>query len=199
VELEQCPRTDCATAVIESLMQTSEPIITRLNRFTELDMREFFERSMQEARLRRALSTAAGILLVGVAAWGQACVAGKGETYGPYEVIGDNYTDRGISRLFIDGHGVGSSYADGSGGGGGIYCCHDIPKHAKTLHIKVELEWTKEQYEKHSPHDTFETDIPVPPLPDKHDGFIEFHFLPRQRIDAAWVSFPTIPHIPGAH
>lgn len=138
-------------------------------------------------------------LVMGGTIWTHACISGESDTYGPYEVVGYNYTDRGISRFFIDGHGVGSSYPNESGGGGGIYCCHDIPKNEKTLHIEVELEWTKEQYEKHLPHDTFETDIPVPPLPNKHDGFLEFHFLPNHRVEVSWVSFPTTPNIPNTH
>lgn len=138
-------------------------------------------------------------LVMGGTIWTHACISGESDTYGPYEVVGYNYTDRGISRFFIDGHGVGSSYSNESGGGGGIYCCHDIPKNEKTLHIEVELEWTKEQYEKHLPHDTFETDIPVPPLPNKHDGFLEFHFLPNHRVEVSWVSFPTTPNIPNTH
>lgn len=71
-------------------------------------------------------------------------------------------------------------------------------KHVKTLHIKVELGLTKEQYEKDLPNEKFETDIPMPTLPNMHDGFIEFHFLPHQRVEAAWVKFPTTPHIPNA-
>ncbi|MBB3260727.1 hypothetical protein F4827_005767 [Paraburkholderia bannensis] len=47
-------------------------------------------------------------------------------------------------------------------------------------------------------HYTFETDIPVPPLENTHDGFIEFHVMPNRKIEAAWVKFPTTPKIPGA-
>lgn len=146
----------------------------------------------------RFRNVALAALLVGGAIWSHACVSGEG-AYGPYGVIGYNYTDRHISNFYVDGFGGGASEAHQSGGGGGMVCCLRIPQHAKTLHVTVELEWTEEQYEKRSPHDTFETDIPVPPLKNKHDGFIEFHFMPHQKVEAAWVNFPTRPNIPGTH
>lgn len=137
-------------------------------------------------------------LMVGGAVWSHACMSGEGNIYGPYFVIGYNYTDRHIADFVVDNFAAGPSEAHRQGGGGGIACCLGISKHAKTLHINVEFELTEEQDAKNLPADTFETDIPVPPLPDKHDGFVEFHFLPHQQIDAAWVSSPTMPHIPGA-
>jgi hypothetical protein len=156
-------------------------------------------------RLRDAFHTrgkfrnvALAAMLVGGAVWSHACVSGE-DAYGPYSVIGYNYTDRHISSFYVNGFAGGSSEAHQSGGGGGIVCCFSIPKHTKQLHVKVELEWTKAQYLADAPHDTFETDIPVPPLKNKHDGFIEFHFLPNRRVEAAWVNFPTNPDIPGTH
>ncbi|WP_081078749.1 DUF3304 domain-containing protein [Burkholderia pseudomultivorans] len=135
------------------------------------------------------LMTAATVLLVG-----KAC---SRETYGPYHVIGYNYTDRNIFLFNVDDFGAGSSEAHQAGGGGGITCCLEIPKHAKTLHIKVVLDLTKEQDEKNLPPETYETEIPVPALPNKRDGYIEFHFLPEREIEAQWVEFPTTPHIPN--
>ncbi len=135
-------------------------------------------------------------MLVGGAIWSHACVSGEG-AYGPYGVIGYNYTDRHIVNFFINGFAGGASEAHKSGGGGVIVCCFSIPKNEKNLHIKVELEWTKAQYLANAPHDTYETDVPVPPLTNKHDGFIEFHFMPHQKVEAAWVNFPTRPNIPG--
>ena len=128
--------------------------------------------------------------------WAAACSSEEG-SYGPYHVIGYNYTDRHIFSFVVNGFGGGSSDAHEPGGGGGIVCCMEIPRRTKDLHIKVVYELTKEQYEKNLPHDTFETDIPVPPLPNKHDGYIEFHFLPKQRVEAKWVDFPTKPDIPN--
>jgi len=165
-------------------------------------IRTFFDwlwYSLRDPARRTARRIALAVLMVGGAIWSHACVSGETDTYGPYGVTGYNYTDRHIARFLVDGQGAGSSEAHQSGGGGGLYCCIDLPKHAKTLHIKVELELTEEQDAKNLPPDTFETDIPMPSLPNKHDGFIEFHFLPHQRVEAAWVSFPTIPHIPNAH
>lgn len=137
-------------------------------------------------------------MLVGGAVWSHACVSGE-DAYGPYSVIGYNYTDRHISSFIVNGFAAGASHAHESGGGGGIVCCFEIPKSTKTFHVKVELDLTREQYVKDLPGDTFETDIPVPPLKNKHDGFIEFHFLPHQKVEASWVKFPTTPDIPGTH
>jgi len=126
---------------------------------------------------------------------GKAC---SNETYGPYHVIGYNYTDRNIFLFNIDDFGAGDSNAHQSGGGGGITCCLEIPRSARTLHFKIEYDLTREQYDKDLPTDKFETDIPVPFLPNKHAGYIEVHFLPRKKIEAKWVDFPTRPHIPNA-
>ncbi|WP_027797871.1 DUF3304 domain-containing protein [Paraburkholderia acidipaludis] len=134
----------------------------------------------------------AGVIMITV---GRAC---SQETYGPYHVTGYNYTDRNIAAFDVDGFGGGDSAAHQSGGGGGFACCLDIPKRAKTLHIKVVLDLTQEQDEKNLPPETYETDIPVPELPNKHDGYIELHFLPGRKIEAKWVEFPTTPNIPKA-
>ena len=165
-------------------------------------IRTFFDRlwySLRDPARGTTRRIALAGLMVGGTIWSHACVSGETDTYGPYEVIGYNYTDRHIADFVVDDFAAGPSEAHRPGGGGGIACCLDIPKHAKTLHIKVELELTEEQDAKNLPPDTFETDIPVPPLRDKHDGYIEFHFLPNRRVEASWVSFPTIPHIPNAH
>ncbi|CAG9258342.1 conserved exported hypothetical protein [Burkholderia diffusa] len=130
-----------------------------------------------------------------VLAVGRAC---SQETYGPYNVTGYNYTDRNIAAFDVNDFGAGYSRAHDSGGGGGITCCLDIPKHAKTLHIKVVLDLTQEQDDRNLAPETYETDIPVPQLPNKHNGYIEFHFLPGRKIEAKWVEFPTTPHIPNA-
>jgi len=126
---------------------------------------------------------------------GKAC---SNETYGPYHLIGYNYIDRSIFSFWVNDTWGGDSNAHRHGGGGGITCCLEIPRSAKTLHFKIEYGWTEEQYKRKSPRDTFEMDIPVPELPNKHGGYIEVHFLPERKIDAKWVDFPTKPHIPNA-
>ncbi|WP_084168974.1 DUF3304 domain-containing protein [Paraburkholderia acidipaludis] len=134
-----------------------------------------------------------------------ACVAGiavgracSQETYGPYHVTGYNYTDRNIAAFDVDDFGGGYSHAHKVGGGGSITCCFDIPKQTKTLHIKVVLDLTQEQDEKNMPPETYETEVPVPELPNKHSGYIEFHFLPGRKVEAKWVEFPTTPNITNA-
>lgn len=162
-------------------------------------MKEFFDRLTRRGRIRQAKGTSCIILWAGVAVWSQACVSNESDTYRPYGVIGYNYTDRDVARFFVDGQGAGSSEAHESGGGGGLYCCIDLPKYAKTLHVKVELGLTREQYEKDLPNETFETDIPMPPLPNKHGGFIGFRFMTNHRVEASWVSFPTAPNGSNTH
>jgi hypothetical protein len=156
-------------------------------------------RSLYDPAHQTIRRVALAAFVVGGTIWSHACVSGEANMYGPYSVIGYNYTDRHIAGFYVNGHGVGSSEAHQPGGGGGIFCCLGIPKHTKILHIKVKLGLTKEQYERDLPNDTFETDIPVPQLPNKHDGYIEFHFLPDQRVEVVWVNFPTTPNIPNAH
>lgn len=158
-----------------------------------------FKHSLRDPAHRAIRRIALAALVVSGAIWSHACVFGEENTYGPYFVIGYNYTNRDIFSFSVDGHGVGSSYAHESGGGGGIFCCHSIPRRAKTLHVEVVLGLTKEQYEKNLPNDKFQTDIPVPPLQDKHNGFIEFHFMPNHRVEATWVKLPTTPNIPNTH
>ena len=82
--------------------------------------------------------------------WAAACSSEEG-SYGPYHVIGYNYTDRHIFSFVVNGFGGGSSDAHEPGGGGGIVCCMEIPRRTKDLHIKVVYELTKEQYEKNFP------------------------------------------------
>ncbi|VWM11623.1 DUF3304 domain-containing protein [Burkholderia lata] len=133
------------------------------------------------------------VLLLGGAWWVHAQTA----SYGPYRVIGYNFTNRSIYSVKIDEFGAGNVRANKPGGGGGTVCCMDVPRDKKTWHIKLEYELTQEQYKKNLPSDVFETDIAIPPLPDKHDGYIEFYFLPQQKIEARWAKLPTDPHNPN--
>ena len=134
----------------------------------------------------------AGIVVLAVS---RAC---SQEVYGPYEVIGYNYTDRNIAEFDVDDFGAGYSRAREIGGGGNATCCLGIRKRAKTLHIKVILDLTQEQDDKNLAPEKYEIDIPVPDLPNKRDGYIELHFLPNRKIEAKWVVFPATPHIPNA-
>jgi len=125
---------------------------------------------------------------------GKAC---SQESYGPYNLIGYNYTDRNIASFWVNGTWGGNSNAHRAGGGGGITCCLEISKSEKTLHIKVMLGLTQLQFDKNFPNDTFETDLPMPNLPNKHDGYVEVHFLSHRKIQAKWVELPTKPHVPN--
>ncbi|VWD22149.1 lipoprotein [Burkholderia lata] len=136
--------------------------------------------------------TGIAVLLLG-GAWQ---VHAQTTDYGPYRVTGYNYTDRSISLFTIDDFGAGGSTAHKSGGGGKTVCCMSVPRDRKTWHIKIHYELTQEQYAKDLPDDVYETDIPIPALPDKHDGYIEFHFFPGRKIEAQWVSYPIGPRIP---
>ncbi|WP_246216119.1 DUF3304 domain-containing protein [Paraburkholderia agricolaris] len=112
-------------------------------------------------------------------------------------MIGYNYTERSIASFWVNGFWGANSTAHQPAGGGKITCCLSLSRRANNLHVKIRYELTKEQFENDLPGDVFKTDIPMPSLPNKHDGFIEFHFLPNQRIEAKWVDFPTKPEIPN--
>ncbi|WP_419689846.1 DUF3304 domain-containing protein [Burkholderia theae] len=132
----------------------------------------------------------AATLLLGGAWWVQAQAA----SYGPYRVVGFNYTDRGVYNFAVDGFGAGSVHARQFGGGGGTVCCMEVPRYKKTWHVKVTYDLTPEEDAKNLSPEIYETDITVPKLPNKRDGFIEFHFLPDRKIEAQWVEYPTGPH-----
>ncbi|KML50008.1 hypothetical protein VL15_27260 [Burkholderia cepacia] len=136
---------------------------------------------------------AAGIAITG----GLSGMQAHAESDGPYRVIGYNFTDRSIYSFTIDGFGAGGSATHKRGGGGKSVCCMDVPRGQKTWHIKIKYELTQDQYKKNLPFDVYETDIPVPALPDKSQGYIEFHFLPDRKIEAKWVGYPTVPHNPN--
>ncbi len=145
--------------------------------------------------LRRLIHNPIGIavLLLGGACWAHAQTA----NYGPYRVIGYNYTDKSIYSFTIDGFGAGGSTAHKPGGGGKSVCCMEVPRGKKIWHVKIEYELTQEQYKNNLPSDVYETDIPVPALPNKSQGYIEFHFLPDRKIEAKWVESPTDPRNPN--
>lgn len=137
--------------------------------------------------MRRAV--AAGIAVAG-SLW---CAQAYATNYGPYRVIGCNYTDRSIYSFTIDGFGAGSVHARQFGGSGGTVCCMNVPRNKKTWHLKVTYDLTPEEDAKNLSPETYETDIAVPQLSNKHDGYIEFHFLPGRKIEAQWVDYPTGP------
>ncbi len=140
-------------------------------------------------RLIRNPIAIAALLLAG--SWG---AHAQMASYGPYRVVGFNYTDRSIAFFTIDGFGAGGVNAHESSGGGGTVCCMSVPRNGKMWHIKIAYELTQEQYKKDLPNDVYETDIPAPSLLNKHDGYIEFHFLPDRRIEAKWVKYPAGLH-----
>ncbi|RQS19239.1 DUF3304 domain-containing protein [Burkholderia sp. Bp8992] len=134
-------------------------------------------------------------LLLSGAWWVHAQTGG----YGPYRVISFNHTDRSIYSFQVDDFGAGGSYAHESQGGGGIVCCMDVPRGKKTWHIKIIYDLTKDEAQKNVPNEVYETDIPVPPLPNKHGGYIAFHFLPDRKIEAQWVERRIKANIPNAN
>jgi len=109
------------------------------------------------------------VVLLGGAWWVHAQTA----SYGPYHVVGFNYTDRGVYNFVVDGFGAGSVHARQFGGGGGTVCCMEVPRNKKTWHLKVTYDLTPEEDAKNMSPEIYETDIAVPELPDKRDGYIE--------------------------
>ncbi|MDR0241489.1 MAG: DUF3304 domain-containing protein [Burkholderia sp.] len=118
-------------------------------------------------------------------------------SYGPYRVVGFNHTDRGVYSFVVDEFGAGSVHARQFGGGGGTACCMEVPRSKKAWHIKVTYDLTPEEDAKNLSPEVYETDIAVPKLPNKREGYIEFHFLPERKIDAKWVEYRTDQHNPN--
>nr|WP_175801967.1 DUF3304 domain-containing protein [Burkholderia anthina] len=131
------------------------------------------------------------VVLLGAAWWLHAQTA----SYGPYHVVGFNYTNRGVYNFVVDGFGAGSVHARQFGGGGGTVCCMEVPRGKKTWHHKITYDLTPDEDAKHMSPEIYETDIAVPQLPNKRDGYIEFHFLPDRKIEAQWVEYPTMPRM----
>ncbi|WP_322025794.1 hypothetical protein [Burkholderia sp. BCC1977] len=77
------------------------------------------------------------------------------------------------------------------GGRGGTACCMAVPSGTKTWHIKITYDLPPEEDARNLSPQVYETDIAVPTLPNRHDGFIEFHFLPDRRIEAEWGEYPA--------
>ncbi|AXF25286.1 hypothetical protein CUJ89_30575 [Burkholderia pyrrocinia] len=145
--------------------------------------------------MRRAVRQVVAIeIAIAGGLWG---VQAHAESNGPYRVAGFNYTDRGIYSLVIDGFGAGSVHARQFGGGGGTVCCMAVPRGTKTWHLKVTYDLTPEEDAKNLSPEIYETEIAVPKLPNKRDGYIEFHFLPDRKIEAKWVEYPTGPRNPN--
>jgi len=141
--------------------------------------------------LRRLIHNPIGIAVLLLA--GSWWVHAQTASYGPYRVVGFNYTDRGVYNFVVDDFGAGSVHARQFGGSGGTVCCMKVSPNKKTWHLKITYDLTPEEDAKNMSPKIYETDIAVPQLPDKHDGYIEFHFLPDRKIDAQWVDYPTGP------
>jgi len=132
---------------------------------------------------------AIAVLLLGGACWAHAQTA----SYGTYRVVGFNHTERGVYNFVVDGFGAGSVHARQFGGSGGTVCCMTVPRNKKIWHLKITYDLMPEEDARNLSPEIYETDIAVPRLPDKHDGYIEFHFLPDRKIEAQWVDYPTGP------
>lgn len=120
----------------------------------------------------------------------------QAEVSGPYRVISFNHTDRSIYSYQIDGFGAGGAYANESQGGSSIVCCLDVPPGKKTWHIRIVYDLTREEAQRNQPDEVYETDVPIPALPDKHRGYVAFHFLPDRKIVSQWVARRIDAHVP---
>jgi hypothetical protein len=112
--------------------------------------------------------------------------------YGPYNIVGFNYTDRPVHTFSVNRKWGGNVLAGDSGGGGGTTCCIDIDRDAKTVVVRWEWAYTGPQLAEKFPQfdldkptgpvpsDRFETTVDLPELPEGSDGFIGVHFFPDQ-------------------
>ena len=112
---------------------------------------------------------------------------------GDFNLMGFNRTDFYISSFYVDGGWGGNLFPKTvSAGGGSATCCTSIPRGSKTLHVRWVLGWkTDEEFRKRAPQETYEADVPIPPIPEgKHSGYVQIYFFSGNRIGAAYDPLP---------
>lgn len=70
-----------------------------------------------------------------------------------------------------------------------------VPRGKQTWHVRVTYDLTAEEDARNQAPEIVETEVAVPALPNRRDGYIEFHFLPGRKIDARWAAYPTMPRM----
>ncbi|ABK10124.1 conserved hypothetical protein [Burkholderia cenocepacia HI2424] len=106
-----------------------------------------------------------------------------------------SWGSRGVYSFVVDGFGAGSVHARQFGGGGGTVCCMSVPRGKQTWHVRVTYDLTAEEDARNQAPEIVETEVAVPALPNRRDGYIEFRFLPGRKIDARWAAYPTMPRM----
>ena len=110
--------------------------------------------------------------------------------YGPYNIVGFNYTDRPIDTFRVNRTGGSNVLAGDSGGGGKTTCCIDIDRNAKAVEVRWQWGYTGpqlgEDFPKYDldrskepvPSEKFEATVDLPVLPDGSHGYLGVHFFP---------------------
>lgn len=112
----------------------------------------------------------------------------KTGSYGEFELMGFNRTDRAIAHFYVEGHWGGNIGV--GGGGGSATCCTSLTRGSKTLHVRWILDWkSMADADRNLPMETYEADVPLPPIPKgAKDGYIQVYFFPGNRIGVAYTA-----------
>ncbi|WP_156954414.1 DUF3304 domain-containing protein [Paraburkholderia acidipaludis] len=137
---------------------------------------------------RIAVVPVASLVLVAGVGFCQAVT--KTGSYGEFDLMGFNRTDRYIAQFYVEGQWGGNLFPKGNGGGGSATCCTSIPRGSKTLHVRWVLGWkTDEQFRNRAPQETYEADVPLPVMPrGAKSGHIQIYFFPGNRISAMYTT-----------
>jgi hypothetical protein len=109
---------------------------------------------------------------------------------GSFNLMGFNRTDRVIYSFYVNDS-WGANLFEHSGGGKAT-CCMSIPHGNKTVRVKWILSWNRmEEANRHAPMETYEADVPIPPIPDgRESGYFQIYFFPENKIGAAFDPLP---------
>ena len=109
---------------------------------------------------------------------------------GSFNLMGFNRTDLTVPFFYVNGEWGGNVFAHG--GGGSATCCMSIPRGSKTVRVKWMWDWkTREDADRKLPLETYEADVPVPPIPDgQKSGYFQIYFFPGNKVGAAFDPLP---------
>ena len=109
---------------------------------------------------------------------------------GSFNLMGFNRTDRVVYGFYVNDSWGANIFE--YGGGGSATCCMSIPHDSKTVRVKWILSWnTMDEANRHAPMETYEADVPIPPIPDgRRSGYFQIYFFPGNKIGAAFDPLP---------
>jgi hypothetical protein len=145
----------------------------------------FLQRKWVRIALR--IGGAALVTFIGLYVWGLYLI--RTAPLGGYNVVGFDYTDHPIFTFNIGKAWGGNTFAYRHGGGGGTTCCLTLDRHATSVTVTWQLDFTAEQVrklpieqQKHLPVIRYEKIVPLPVITNPSAGYIGVHFFPNQEV-----------------